>query len=486
MLTLNRCPEPLRLTLRSLSEALSVHPDVWMVGGAVRGLVSKRVVDDLDLVLPAGAIPLARMLADRLRGAFVLLDSERGAARVVFKEGEGIRQLDITDFRASSLEEDLRRRDFTVNALAVPLNGLVREGRAAVIDPTGGLEDLARRRLRLAGPTSLSDDPVRALRGVRLALECDLTIEPPIRTAIRHIAPRLAETSPERLRDEWVALLSLGRSALGLRELDRLRLLTVILPEAQAMKRVVQPRPHRFTVWEHSLKTVEAVERLLLRLDALDPFGVDLARHLAEPLGDGCTRKEALKIAGLLHDVAKPQTRSVSSGRIRFIGHDTMGALMAEAACRRWRLAGRVTHVIERLVRHHLRPMHLAQAGEVTRRARYRFFRDLKSEAQDLLLLTLADAAAVRGVSPLRVWRGPGGALVKELFRGWEDDQVSAAAPPLLRGEDVMEAFGLKPGPEVGRLLALAREAHALGRVSSRAEALAFLAEMVRIGGTRA
>jgi hypothetical protein len=119
--------------------------------------------------------------------------------------------------------------------------------------------------------------------------------------------------------------------------------------------------------------------------------------------------------------------------------------------------------------------MHLGQVAEITRRARYRFFRDLGAEARDLLLLTLADAAAVRGESPLDIWRGPGGRLVADLLRGWEEDRVQAAAPPFVRGEDVMAAFGIPPGPEVGRLLALAREAQDLGVVTTREEALAHL-----------
>jgi hypothetical protein len=119
--------------------------------------------------------------------------------------------------------------------------------------------------------------------------------------------------------------------------------------------------------------------------------------------------------------------------------------------------------------------MHLGQVAEITRRARYRFFRDLGDEACDLLLLALADAAAVRGDSPLAVWRGPAGRLVADLLSGWREDRIQAAAPPLVRGEDVMAAFDLPPGPEVGRLLALTREAQDLGQVSTREEALAYL-----------
>jgi hypothetical protein len=119
--------------------------------------------------------------------------------------------------------------------------------------------------------------------------------------------------------------------------------------------------------------------------------------------------------------------------------------------------------------------MHLAQAGLITRRARFRFFQALGDEARDLLLLALADAAALTGASPLAVWAGAGGDVVRALMAGADAEAAAAAAPALLRGEDVMEAFGVPPGPEVGRLLALAREAQALGLVGTRDEALAHL-----------
>jgi hypothetical protein len=131
--------------------------------------------------------------------------------------------------------------------------------------------------------------------------------------------------------------------------------------------------------------------------------------------------------------------------------------------------------VLERLVAEHLRPMHLAQVGVITRRARFRFFRALGDEARDLLLLALADAAALTGDSPLAVWAGAGGDLVRTLMAGVDAEAAAAAAPPLVRGDDVMDAFGLSPGPAVGRLLARAREAQALGLVATRDEALALL-----------
>jgi len=405
----------------------------------------------------------------------VLLDAQRGAARVVLGSAQAPRQIDLVDFRAESLESDLRGRDFTVNAIAVSLRSLLQRGRAPLVDPTSGLDDLRRRRLRLADPGALDDDPLRILRAVRLGFQLRFTLAQPLRDAIRKSAPRLFAVAAERVRDEMVGVLGLPRAGQALRELDRLGALGVILPELNPMKAVAQPRPHRFTVWEHSLRAVESLETLFGNLALLDPHSARLSEHLAEPLGGGLTRREVLKLAALLHDVAKPRTRTVEKGRVRFIGHDLSGASIARTIGQRLRLSGRATQVLERLVLHHLRLMHLGQLPVVSRRARYRFFRDLEGEAQDLLLLSLADAAAVRGVSPAEVWRAPASRLIAELLGGWKEDQALVSETSLLRGEDVMAAFGLEPGPPVGRLLALAREAQALRLVSDRAEALDYL-----------
>ena len=158
---------------------------------------------------------------------------------------------------------------------------------------------------------------------------------------------------------------------------------------------------------------------------------------------------------------------------MRFIGHDAIGAERARGSAGRLRLSNRATAVLARLVAQHLRPMHLAQAGQITRRARYRFFRDLGDDARDLLLLALADASGVAGQAPLDVWSGAGGAVLRSLMEGAEEAVAVAAAPALLDGDEVMAMAGIGPGPEVGRLLAELREAQAIGRIITREDAIA-------------
>jgi putative nucleotidyltransferase with HDIG domain len=460
-----------RATLASVAGALD--GPAWLAGGAVRDLLLGRPVRDLDLALPAGSVAAARRVADRLGGAFVALGEPHGMARVVLPGGDTV---DLADLRAPTLEGDLGGRDVTVNALAVEVAALL-AGPAPVLDPTGGLADLAARRLRACGSAAFADDPVRVLRTLRLAHELGFAVEPATAALARRAAPNLAAAAGERLREEVTRLLRLPATAPAVRDADAWGAVAPLLPEIEAMRASTQSAPHRFTVWEHSLRALAAADRLLAAPGVLAPHDGAVAAHLAEPLGSGLTRREVLKAAALLHDVAKPVTRAVDpDGRVRFTGHDRLGAERVAAFAGRLRWPARASGVLVRLVRHHLRPMHLGMLAAITPRARYRFHRDLGEEVPDLVCLALCDAAGTTGREPEAVYHGATRALLEGLLAGLAPAREEAAAPPLVRGGDVMDALGLPPGPEVGRLLARAREAQALGLVRTREEALRWLA----------
>ena len=464
--------DPLRPILAAAAE--TVGGPVWLVGGAVRDLLLARPLHDVDLALPNGSGVAARRLADRLGGAFVPLGEPHGMARVVLG-GSPPLQVDLADFRGPSLEADLAGRDVTIDALAVDLHALLR-GPVAVQDPTGGLGDLAHRRLRACRTTAFADDPVRVLRVLRLGHQLDFAVEPETEALARAAAPALAWVAAERVREELTQILREPRSAPAIRQADAWSVVRVILPEIEAMREATQSAPHRFTVWEHSLRALEAAEALVGDLSLLAPHDARVAASFAEPMGSGLTRREVWKLAVLLHDVAKPETRSVDvDGRTRFNNHDRLGAERVAAIAARLRWPGRAAEVLARLVRHHLRPMHLGMLDEVSRRARYRFHRDVAEEVPALVCLTIADAAGTGGSAPGLVYRGETRALLESLLAGEEPAARESAAPPLVRGDDVMAALGLAPGPAVGRALRQIREAQALGLVRTRDEALAWL-----------
>jgi putative nucleotidyltransferase with HDIG domain len=447
----------------------------WVVGGAVRDALLGRAVHDLDLVLPEGSLAAARRLADRLGASFVPIGAPHGVGRVVVREPSPLR-IDVADLRAPTLEADLAGRDVTINALAVALDALV-AGEAAVVDPLGGLLDLRSRRLRACGPASFRDDPVRVLRLLRLAHALGFTPEAATEAAARRAVAALPGVAAERIREELTEVLRLPQVAPPLRDADAWGAVDALLPEAAAMRAATQSAPHRFTVWEHSLRALEAADRLVADLSLFGPHAGRIAASFAEPLGSGLSRREVWRLAVLLHDVAKPETRSVEAdGRVRFIGHDRIGAERAAAIAARLAWPGRAAAVLRHLVRQHLRPMHLGTLETISARALYRFFRDVGEEVPALVCLTIADAAATDGRQPVEVYRGATRALLDRLLAGELEAAREAEAPPLVRGDDVMAAFGLPPGPAVGRLLRRAREAQALGLVRSREEALAWLA----------
>jgi tRNA nucleotidyltransferase/poly(A) polymerase len=463
--------DPLRPLLAAVAEAIG--SPAWLVGGGVRDLLLGRPLSDVDLALPTGSVAAARLLADQLGGTFVPLGEPHGMARVVVPSPP--RHVDLMDLRGPSLDADLAGRDLTIDALAVDLAELLR-GPAPVRDPTGGLGDLAARRLRACRVTAFVDDPVRVLRVVRLRHQLGFSEDLRTEGLARAAVPALATVAAERVRDELTQILRLPGTAPAVRQADRWSVLDVLLPEIVPMRAAFQSAPHRFSVWEHSLRALEAADALLAELRLLAPHDTRVAASLGAPLAGGLSRREVWKLAVLLHDVAKPDTRSVDpDGRTRFIGHDRLGAERAAAIARRLAWPGRAIDVLTRLVRHHLRPMHLGMLDEVTARARYRFHRDVGEEVPALVCLTIADAAGTDGRAPGSVYQGGTRALLESLLGGEGPAAHEAAEPPLVRGEDVMAALALVPGPAVGEALRRAREAQALGLVRTRDEALAWL-----------
>lgn len=462
---------------------------VYVVGGFVRDLLLGRPGHDVDLAVDGDPLRLARALAGRANGAVVPLDPLRGTYRVVLRDPDGpVRVVDLTRLRALSLDGDLRGRDFTMNAIALdPVRGEPR-----FIDPTGGIDDLQRRRVRVAGPAAFSDDPARLLRAVRFTVQLGFDLDEETAQLARTAAPLLRRTAPERQRDEFAHILDCDDAATGVRRLDQLGLLTILLPDLELARGIEQPKEHYYDVLEHSLHTLAMLDLLLRRSPPLQQADALLWRSVWDRLGnvsgfsgfterleqglaEGRSRRVTLKLAGLLHDVGKPETKSIDprSGRTHFYGHAEQGAARADRLARALRFSGREAQYLSLLIGEHLRPGMLAAPGELpTRRALFRFFRDLGDACGDLLLLSLADHAAARGPRlTLEEW------VDHVDYAGWvlrmlyEDDQV-ARPPRLITGNDLMRELSLQPGPLVGTLLEAIREAQAAGDVNDAESAL--------------
>ena len=467
-----------------------------VVGGAMRDLLLGRPVHDWDFVVERDAILLARATADRLGAAFFPLDEERDTGRVVTWAADGARIfLDFALRRGPDWRADLEARDLTVNAIALPL------GASDVIDLFGGQADLDARLIRAVTARSFRDDPARTMRAVRLASELGFQIEPQTAIWIRRDACLLANVSAERVRDELGKLLARPNAFAGIRQMDELELLAQVLPEVAALRGVEQTAPHHWPVLDHTLFVLTVLERIIDEsvqhpdealgiMDgtgapafvwsdttrAMADFQVKLATHLIQPLADERPALVALKLAALLHDCAKPQTRTVDDeGRTHFYDHENIGASIAAERVRTLRFTNVEVERVRLDVAHHMRPQQLADAKEgVTRRAAYRFFRDVGEAGVDVLLLALADHIATYGpdVQPER-WGRRIKATGELLAEYWARLAENVAPPPLVSGHDLMSELGLPPGKRIGELLEAIREAQAAGEIATRESALA-------------
>ena len=486
--------------LESVREALPDGLSVYLVGGAVRDALLGRPIHDLDFVLAGDAIKVARRIADALHADFYPLDTERDTGRVIATNADGTRMLmDFASFRGADpstgsgqgLESDLTGRDFTLNAIALDLKD------NSLHDPLNGAMDLKEKRLRHCSPNAMQDDPVRILRGVRLAANFGFHILPETRAAMKAAAGRLGKVSPERLRDELFRIFDGPQPAACLRALDLLGVLDQVLPELCLLKGVEQIPPHVHDVWEHTLSVLNHLEELLVALaPAYNPAAAEdllngllvlrigrYRQQIGEALSVHITADRSLRsllfMAALYHDVAKPQSKKVDeAGQWHFWEHDQQGAEILERRARALALSNdeilRLGIIVRNHMRIHFHTNRLVRDGKPpSRRAIYRFFRDTGQAGVDVCILTLADLRATyEQTLPQETWAAALD-IVRTLLEAWYEKKEEQVNPPiLLDGNDIMQELALQPGPLIGKLLEAVREAQAVGDVSTREQAM--------------
>lgn len=482
----------LQALIDRLRAVLPAEQPVYLVGGAVRDLLSGRPLHDLDFALPGDALALARRVADSLGAAYYPLDEERGAGRVLLNSLEGERLvLDFSVFRGENLTADLCLRDLTMNAMALKVDDLDH-----LIDPLGGAQDLREKQLRAASPASFQDDPIRIWRAVRQAVAFGFKVEPRTRQMMKDAAGELSRITPERMRDELFRILDGPQPAQALRVLEFIGALDPVLPELLALKGVDQSPPHISDVWSHTLAVVAQLEIVLnvlglvhnpeaagawargLLAVQLGRYRQSLDAHLSQQLNPNRSRRSLLFMAALYHDIGKPATRQVdSTGRIRFFEHERVGAMIASTRLRELQLSNEEVAWATTVIGQHMRPLLLMNAEiPPTRRSVYRLFRDTGAAGVDVCLLSLADSLATYGAGlPREIWASHL-EVVQSLFNAWWEHPVEQVSPPaLLNGHDLIQEFKLQPGRRIGELLEMIREAQVTGQVQDRQQAIEFV-----------
>lgn len=458
------------MTLDDLRAPLAVlEGEVWVVGGGLRDALMGRPVSDVDLAVNGDGRAFAERLARATGARRFRLSAGFGAWRV--QGGTLPFDVDITPIQGGTLGEDLRQRDLTVNAMALPLRGPVE-----LVDPFGGRDDLAARCLRAVDDRAFARDPVRLLRAARLAAQLGMVPEPATVASARAAAPGIWEAPGERLRDELLRMARLERPAEALRALDGLGALGALVPELEDARGMEQNAYHHRDVLGHTLEVVEHGAAIAADPEPLFRGVAGRVREvLGRPLADGVTRGQANVVTCLLHDMAKPATRAVTpDGRVTFLGHDRLGAAQADALLTRLRVANRLRSLVVTGIREHLRLGFLVHRQPLSLRQFDRYLRATQPAEVELMVLSAADRLATNGPRTDAAQIRRHLTLVREAaevhFRLVDRGPVRAP----LGGDEIAAHLGRAPGPWLAALMDALREEQLIRPGMTARRALAF------------
>lgn len=390
---------------------------LYVVGGTIRDIILGRHPLDYDFAVSGSGVGFARIFSRKIGGAFVLLSKEDDEARVVKEDIV----YDFIGIGKQEIEADLKRRDFTVNSMAMDCDKL------AFYDPCRGLRDLEKKILRLTTDQSLTADPLRILRGFRLSLELRFKLH---KDFFRYAAKTdFKKTAGERIGIELLRIMSADNSFAAVLEMDALGLFLKIFPEA---KKIIEDDQ----LWSHSLRTYEAVEHLIAR-GFFRKFVQEFANYF-----ERSDRAALVKLAALFHDIAKPETMLVKNGEVHFYGHDTKGSRMIRQLClRRLKVSRNDSSIVSKLVKEHMRLHLLATNSNLTDRAIRRFFRDLEEDWLGAMMIAWADGFATAG------WTKHLEQVFIRMVTLKREDDAKPKIERLVNGHDLI-AMGLEPGPK--------------------------------------
>lgn len=459
--------EPLLKKIGEIADAESIP--AFVVGGYVRDLLLGTQVKDVDIVVVGNGIAFGERVARALGRTNLVVFENFGTAMLHLADTKvefvGARKESYHRYsrkpkvEIGTLDDDLSRRDFTVNAMAVSLNSA---NFGMLLDPFNGRKALEEKVLRtpLNPEATFDDDPLRIMRAFRFACQLQFAIEPGVLEAARKMAPRLKIVSQERITDEFMKILSSRTPSHGLSLMDDAGVLKIVFPEVAQLGGVDQRRDfHHKDVLQHTFRVLDKVAAV--------------------------SENVWLRLATLLHDIAKPRTKAFKEGAgWTFHGHEEVGARMVKPIFKKMRLPFDRLAYVEKLVRLHLRPMALVDEG-VTDSAVRRLLFEAGEEVDDLMILCRADITS-KNAKLVEQVRANYDLVAQKMIEVEEKDKIRSWQPPV-RGEEIMQVCGLQPGPLVGKIKTAITDAILDGRIPNDHDAaLAFLLQIKdeMLGGT--
>lgn len=453
-------------SVRMLKAFFKEHDEqTYLVGGFLRDCLLSRESCDIDVVVEKGkAGMLAKKLADTIDGYFIELDDVNKIYRVVFEDK--INYVDIADCTGDCIEDDLKRRDFTINALAFDLI------EDKIIDVCEGLKDLGKRVIKEISKENILDDPIRILRAFRFQSDLGFELSCDLESIIKEHGVLLNKTAKERVNVELVKLFAGKNVVETLHALNDFNVLELIFPQVIEMRKVPKNSHHHLPLLEHSIETVKQIQVFY------DKSCEEVKAHFDEEFSGGQKRFAYLCLAAFLHDVGKPSTWQIEpkTGRHRFIMHDSEGAKLIAPTLRGLKFSKKQIAYIQKLIKNHIYPAGVVTSDDASPKAYLRFYRKMEDEVIDLIALAFADRMSALGpeITPEMTSRNING--LDDLLAGYlaQKNQL-APLPKLLDGIQIMEILGITASPKLGEIIEKLKEAQISSEVNTIEEAIEFV-----------
>ncbi|TAN60408.1 CCA tRNA nucleotidyltransferase [bacterium] len=452
--------------------------DVFLVGGVLRNIsLSLKLPLDYDFVVSGGQAA-ARLLAKKMAGCFdasaFVIDKESGGHRVVIKEPSGRITVDITPLNGVSIRQDLKSRDFTINALAVNLKDLFNQS-VTPIDPCKGLADAQLNILRAVSRRVFDDDPLRVMRAVRLSQQYGLKVERETAARIKKKAAFLSSVSAERIREELLTMFSLDGTSGSVIKMYDLGIIKAFAPELAGWKNV-----GGYGLLEYSIKALDEAERLVNGISEKTFPGAfqELKTHFSSSVGP-VKRAALFKLSAFLHDTGKALTISREEGVLRFTGHDKKGAEAVRVLLKRLRFGGGAVRLIAGLTENHHRVFDFARLKNPSFRAKAHLMRSAQMQgcggAVDLLCLSLSDARATRGSEDKKLL-----GIVRGLILFYYGVFSKETPGPVLDGREIMKVFNIGEGRLIGEMMRIIDKGVEAGVIKNKKDAIACAKKLLK------
>ena len=447
----------------------------YLVGGYVRDFFLGKGVNDLkdrDIAIK-GAEEFAKKLAKNLDATFITLDSENKIYRLVLKDKENY--LDISELCGSTIEEDLMRRDFTINAIAYDL----KENK--FIDVTGGAEDIKNKCIRAIREENFTDDPLRVLRAYRFMATTGFGINENTEEMIIKHKSLLRLPAKERIHDEVMKLFGGKYTSKTLLKMLEAGILELIFPCVKDIKKIPSNTHHHLDLIHHVIETVRQIE--LLYDGAPHPHSIshkvreEINAHLDKVDFGGYPRINHLKLAGFLHDIGKPSTWTIEeSGRHRFIGHDVEGEKLVKPLLKDLKFSNKQIEYISSMIRYHIYPSNVIVSPNLDNKIMMRYVRKMGDNVIDNIILAKADRLSAQGEAVTQEMTEQNlNGLDKLLNFYLQVKPTLKPLPKLLDGNDIMQIIGIKQSPDLGKIISELHEAQLNGDVITKEDAINFV-----------